>query len=116
VSKGIVVFSRAEGVELVAGAEEALHHDGVCGRRAHVVLAKELQQVLVVVPCKPTGFLSGCRQCFGSGSGGNSAILSVSESVSVSISTKCKANLKVLFPTTFKILYNILTIMTQKTM
>ncbi len=50
VSKGIVVFSGAEGVELVARAEEALHHDRVGGRRAHVVLTQELQQVLVVVP------------------------------------------------------------------
>ncbi len=59
VSKGIVVFSGAEGVELVAGAEEALHHDRVSGRRAHVVLSQELQQVLVVVPCIQNG-LSGC--------------------------------------------------------
>ncbi len=37
-------------MELVPGAEEALHHDSVGGRRAHVVLPQELQQVLVVVP------------------------------------------------------------------
>jgi hypothetical protein len=53
VSKGIVVFSGAEGVELVPRAKEALHHDRVGGRRAHVVLTQELQQVLVVVPCTP---------------------------------------------------------------
>ncbi len=69
VSKGIVVFSGAEGVELVAGAKEALHHDSVGGRRAHVVLTQELQQVLVVVPCTPRRGLSGCRQCCGSVSG-----------------------------------------------
>ncbi len=37
-------------MELVPGAKEALHHDRVGGRRAHVVLTQELQQVLVVVP------------------------------------------------------------------
>jgi hypothetical protein len=62
VSKGIVVFSGAEGVELVPGAEEALHHDRVGRRRAHVVLAQELQQVLVVVPCTSKRF-ARCRQC-----------------------------------------------------
>jgi hypothetical protein len=64
VSKGIVVFSGAERMELVAGAEEALHHDSVGRGRAHVVLTQELQQVLVVVPCTPEGgYLTGCRQC-----------------------------------------------------
>jgi len=51
-SEGIVVFSRAERVELIAGAEETLHHHGVGGRRAHVILTQELKQVLVVVTCK----------------------------------------------------------------
>ena len=35
-------------MEFVSGAEEALHHERVGGRVAHVVLAQELQQVLPV--------------------------------------------------------------------
>jgi len=45
-------------MELVAGAEEPLHHDGIGRRCAHIVLPQELQQILVVIPCnnkKPGG-------------------------------------------------------------
>ncbi len=51
-------------MELVAGAEEALHHDRVGGRRAHVVLTQELQQVLVVIPCTPKKLM--LSRCSGS--------------------------------------------------
>ena len=50
VSERIVVFSRAERVELVSGAEQSLHHERVCRGIADIVLSQELQQVLVVVP------------------------------------------------------------------
>ena len=43
-SQRIVVLPGAEGVELVAGAEESLHHDGVCRGGVCVVLAQELHQ------------------------------------------------------------------------
>ena len=43
-SQGIVVLPGAQGVEFVAGAEQSLHHDGVCRGGVCVVLAQELHQ------------------------------------------------------------------------
>lgn len=42
--QGIVVLPGAERVELVASAEQPLHHDGVGRGRVGVVLAQELHQ------------------------------------------------------------------------
>ena len=47
--EGVVILPAAERVKLIAGAEEALHHDGIrcCRRHIRRVLAKELEK-----PCR----------------------------------------------------------------
>ena len=46
--QGIVVLPGAQGVKLVPGPEEPLHHDGVGRGRVGVVLAQELHQSWMV--------------------------------------------------------------------
>ena len=44
VCHGVIVFARTQGMELIARAQEPLHHDGVGRGGVGVVLAKELHQ------------------------------------------------------------------------
>ena len=46
--QGIVVLPGAQGVKLVAGAEQPLHHDGVGRGGVGVVLTEELHQSWMV--------------------------------------------------------------------